>query len=268
MTAPSSHSLPPNTIRAAMIPGAKVDPGAHLRTAAATREWMDAVPQKYVYRCIPLIAANTMGWELLNPVDAVAVWSGGPMNTDVQIRQAKPDKFGAVSHFGAGVVTFYVPFLFRTSPELGLLVTGPANQDGANAVPLDAFVRTDWLPFPFTMNWRLTRAREEARFSAGDPIARILPFPIAMLDETTLEVTDLADDPGFLAEVNAFGAARAQNVQKAQSDVADWLAGGAEPTGDGVWNQQYVRAKGSGGDGFQPHQTVFRPKAPEDKRKR
>jgi len=267
-TPPLPEQLPPNTVRAALLPGAGIDPEAHIRTATPARAWMDAVLQKYVYRCIPLIAANTMGWELLNPVDATATWSGGPMNTDVRVQQGSPNKFGASSHFGAGVVTFYVPFLFRTSPDLGLIVTGPANHDSGTAVPLDAFVRTDWLPFPFTMNWRITRADTPCAFSAGDAIARVLPFPIALLEETTLEITDLRDDAGFLAEVEQFGRARAQNVQKAAADVETWLAGGAKPTGDGVWNQQYVRARGADEPGFQPHQTVFKPKAPVDRRKR
>lgn len=258
--------LPPNTVRAALIPGAGVDPARHIRTARPTREWMDAVPQKYVYRCIPLIAANTMGWELINPVDAEAVWNGRPMNTDVQVRLAEPNGFGAVSHFGAGIVTFYVPFLFRTSPELGLIVTGPANHDHGDVVPLDAFVRTDWLPFPFTMNWRITRAGTPVRFAAGAPIARILPFPLALLEETRLEITELTADPAFTREVEAWGQARARNVQKAEADVAAWLAGGARPTGDGVWNQQYVRARGGKEEGFAPHQTVFRPAEPVDKR--
>ncbi|MEM7768140.1 MAG: DUF6065 family protein [Pseudomonadota bacterium] len=258
--------LPPNTVRATLIPGANVDPADHIRTARPTREWMDQVPQKYVYRCIPLIAANTMGWEILNPVDATATWSGGAMNTDVQVQQASPSGFGAVSHFGAGMVTFYVPFLFRTSPELGLLVTGPANHDRADRVPLEAFVRTDWLPFPFTMNWRITEPGRPVAFKAGEPIARVMPFPLALLEETTLEITELTDDPAFTRAVEAFGQARARNAQKAQADVTAWLAGGAKPTGDGVWNQQYVKAKGSGEPGFAPHQTVFHLKDPEDKR--
>jgi len=228
---------------------------------------MDAAPQKFVYRCIPLIAANTMGWELLNPIDAEIIWSGGALNTDVKIKQAERDKFGPVSHFGVGMITWYVPFLFRTSPELGLLVTGPPNHERNDCVPLDAFVRTDWLPFPFTLNWRITRPGETVKFSTGEVIATVLPYPIAMLNETALEITDLADDPAFLDEVNQWGRARAQNVQKAQADIAAWLDGGEAPTGEGVWNSQYVKAKGGSENGFEPHQTVFRPKAPKDLRK-
>jgi hypothetical protein len=264
MTPP--EALPANTVRACMVEGADTDPADMLRVAKATRDWMDRVPRKYVYRCIPLVAANTMGWELLNPVDTVAGWTGGAANTDVIIRSKTPHKFGAVSHFGAAIVTWYVPFVFRTSPDLGLIVTAPANHELINAVPLDAFVRTDWLPFPFTLNWRITRARVDVPVPRGTPLARILPYPLALLEETTLEITDLASDPGFKAEVEAWGQARSKNVEKAREDVAEWLAGGAEPAGDGVWNRQYVHAKGAAKDGFAPHQTIFRPKTPVDRR--
>ena len=261
------EQIPANTVRACVIPGAPASVADSIRVCAPTRDWMDAIPQKYVYRCIPLVAANSMGWEILNPVDARVAWNGGPMNTDLKVSTSGESPFAASSHFGGGVVTWYLPFLFRTSPDLGLVIAGPANHDHDAAVPLDAFVRTDWLPFPFTMNWRLTRKNEEVVFKAKTPICRIYPFPISLLEDTKLEIADLADDPGFLEEVNKFGAARQQNVAKQQADAARWMETGEEPTGDGVWNSQYVKARSrSGGDGFLPHQTVFKCASPEDKR--
>lgn len=227
---------------------------------------MDAVPQKYIYRCIPLLSANSMGWELLNPVDAKVRWDGGDFNTNLLV-ESERHRFGPASHFGCGMVTWYVPFLFRTSPDLGLVVTGPANHEHNDAVPLDAFVRTDWLPFPFTMNWRMTAKNKSVSFNAGEPICRVLPYPIAMLEETSIEICDLADDPGFLAEVNSWGQKRQDNVVKQQSDVQEWLQTGEMPTGEGVWNSQYVRRKGrEGGEGFLPHQTVFKPSEVKDQR--
>ena len=260
-------TLPPNTVRAHVMPGL---PGLrvedHIRTATIKRDWMDAIPQQYVYRCIPLLAANTMGWELLNPVTSHVTWAGGDLTNTLQITHEAHSRFAAGSHFGTGIVTWYVPFLFRTSPDLGLIVTGPANHEHSHAVPLDAFIRTDWLPFPFTMNWRMTATNTPVTFKAGEPIARILPFPIAMLEETTLEITDLETDPGFLAEVNAFGQARQQNVAKQQADARRAQQTGEQLTGDGVWNAQYVRAKGTTSGGFAPHQTIFKPAPPKDLR--
>jgi hypothetical protein len=196
------QKLPPNSIHACVLPGVTEDVAKWILPCKASRDWMDAVPQRYVYRCIPLVAANTMGWELLNPVDCELLWDGGELNTSLRVKSAHHSRFGASSHFGCGIATWYVPFLFRTSADLGLVVTGPANHGHDDAVPLDAFVRTDWLPFPFTMNWRLTRKNEPVKFRAGEPLCRIYPYPIALLEETRLEIHDLAGDPAFLDEVS------------------------------------------------------------------
>jgi len=263
MNAPKD--IPPNTIRAHLVPGVEIDIDAHIRPSEIKRDWMDVIPKQYIYRCIPLLAANTMGWDILNPSASEVRWDGGHLTNAMHIQTETHGKFTAASHFGSGMVTWYVPFLFRTSPDLGLLVTGPANHEHNHAVPLDAFVRTDWLPFPFTMNWRITHTDTPVRFEAGEPICRILPYPIAMLDETKLEIDHLAKDPGFFAEVNEFGRARAANVQRQQADALRAQQTGEVLTGEGVWNAQYVKAKAKDtGKGLTPHQTIFKPQKPLD----
>lgn len=255
--------LPPNTIRAHVVDGANIEPSAHIRPAEVRRDWMDAVPASYIYRCVPILAANTMGWELLNPVESRVVWDGGDSAANVKTTCDQPGLFTASSHFGSAIATWYVPFLFRTSPDLGLLICGPGNHEHNDAQPLDAFVRTDWLPFPFTLNWKISRANTPVIFKAGEPLARIMPFPIALIDNTQLEITALSSDPGFKAEVQAFGQARAANVAAQQRNAAKALQAGEVPKQDGVWNKQYVKAKGeAAGEGFSPHQTVFKPKTP------
>lgn len=49
-----------------------------------------------------------------------------------------------VSHFGAGVVTFTVPYLFRTPPSYNLHVRGPTNMPKDGIYPLEGIVETDW----------------------------------------------------------------------------------------------------------------------------
>ena len=259
--------LPPNTIQACVLPGVTEPVEDWIRPCVPTRDWMDAVPGKYIYRCIPILAANTMGWELLNPAATEIRWDGGELNNSISVNSPQ-NRFGASSHFGCGVVTWYLPFLFRTSPDLGLMISGPANHEHNDATPLDAFVRTDWLPFPFTMNWRITRKNEPVTFTQGEPICRIAPYPIALLEETKLELHDLAEDSAFHEEVNQWGEQRQQNVSKQQEDANRWMQTGERPTGEGVWNSQYVRSKNKESDeGFIPHQTVFKPAKPADKRK-
>jgi len=263
---PSPKPVPPGKLIAYTMPGADVDIDQHIRPCQPTRDWMDQVPGKFIYRCVPLTAANTQGWEILNPVDAEVVWNGGDGNLDLRVN-GTPHQLGPQSHFGSGMVTWYLPFLFRTPEDCGLVVTGPANHEHDDSVPLDAFVRTDWLPFPFTMNWRLTRKNEPVRFKAGEPICRVFPMPLALLNETQLEVRRIEEDPGFLAELGTWHQRRQENAAAAAKAVAEWQQGGAKPTGEGAWNSAYVKATKPGEDGkFEKLQTVFKCAEPVDKR--
>ena len=252
-------TLPPHTVRAHLLPGVNIELSDFIRPAQIKRGWMDAMPQSYAYRCIPLLAANTMGWELLNPTTSTACWDGGDLTSAITIQNEQPGRFAAASHFGTGIVTWYLPFVFRTSPDLGLYVTGPGNHDHNDAAPLDAFIRTDWLPFPFTLNWRMLKPNTDVIFEAGTPLARIMPFPLAMIDETKLEIDLLNNDPGFAREMAEFGKARQANIAKQQNDAARAKETGEALTGDGVWNAQYVKAKGEDQGSAVPHQTIFRP---------
>ena len=83
--------------------------------------------------------------------------------------------------------------------------------------------------------WRITRKNTPVKFKKGEPIARVLPYPLTLLDETNLEIDALTNDPGFLAEVNEFGQARQQNVAKQQADARRAAETGEELTGEGVW---------------------------------
>lgn len=127
-----------------------------IRPAPPTRDWMDATPSSYAYRCLPLNIANASGWEILNPVAFEAVWSGAPHQQALTIT-CPEGPLKPVSLFGAGVLTFHVFGVFRTSPGWNLWVSSSPNQfkDGISA--LTGLIETDWSPYTFTMNWKFTR---------------------------------------------------------------------------------------------------------------
>ena len=257
--------VPENTIVAYVIPGVKKDVTRVIRPCKTNREWMDGTPGRYAYRCIPLSAANTMGWEILNPVDVQLRWSGREDGDRIDVRAASRDAFSPRPHFGAGTVTWYLPFLFRTPPEYGLMVTGPANQDKQHIVPLDAFVRTDWIPFPFTMNWRITTAKETITFKAGEPICRILPYPLELLNEMRIELHDLNEDPAFMRRVSDWEQQRAVDYARRQEAEATWAAEGRQPDLKELWNSQYARGRGSDAAVVE-HQNVFKCSEVKDRR--
>jgi hypothetical protein len=260
------RAVPEHRIYAYTLPGAPADAAKWIRPATPKRDWMDRTPGTYAYRCIPLSAANTMGWEILNPVNCEFRWNGLTPHPQIFVWREKEVRFGPKTHFGSGVVTWEIPFLFRTPPEYGLVVAGPANHDRDDIVPLDAFIRADWLPFPFTMNWRITRPDVTVRFRAGEPIARIFPYPLGLLEDMEIEVHDLAEDPEFQRRFEAWGQQRQRNYAQ-RRQIAE--RGGAEeaPDLDALWNRQY--AKGAGADGnAREHQTVFRCRKVKDARSR
>ncbi len=115
--------------------------------------------------------ANTTGWELLCPMSFNAEWTGGTHQKDIRLwtDQPHPDfhEF-AKSHFSHGVITFHTGYLFRTPPGWSMWVMGPPNHIKDGVQPLAALVETDWLPFPFTMNWKFTRPGR-IRFERGEP---------------------------------------------------------------------------------------------------
>ena len=56
----------------------EVEPGrVALRPAGTSRQWMDATPGRFAYRCLPLTSANSHGWEMLCPADFEITWNGG-----------------------------------------------------------------------------------------------------------------------------------------------------------------------------------------------
>lgn len=259
--------VPENKILAYVIPGVKRDVSKMIRPCSITRDWMDDTPARYAYRCIPLTAANSMGWELLNPVDVEITWSGKDKGDQLNIRPATQDPFAPVSHFGSGTVTWYLPFLFRTPPEYALLISGPANHDKQNVTPLDAYVRTDWVPFPFTMNWRITEPEKTITFKAGEPICRITPYPIALLNDMQMELHSMDEDPEFMKLVQQWDKNRQVNYQKQKQAEQQWAQEERKPELKELWNSQY--AKG-GGSEISPtkHQNSFKCNEPLDKRKK
>ena len=85
--------------------------------APAHRDWMAATNQQFAKRCLPLLMANQAGWHLLNDQEVTVEWDGGSdlASLDVRFPGEAPRRQIAVSHFGHGIVTWHVPYLFRSA---------------------------------------------------------------------------------------------------------------------------------------------------------
>ncbi|MEG1451401.1 DUF6065 family protein [Brevundimonas sp.] len=175
-----------------------------------SRDWMDAFAARHPYRCLPLNMANTTGWEILCPFGFTAEWNGGPSQTDITITPDHPVPDLAhfvTSHFSRGIITMHPQYLFRTPPGWGLIAQGAPNLIKDGIQPLVGVVETDWLPFPFTMNWMFTRPGR-VKFAKGEPFCFILPIEHRKLENMQPVIRTLESNPVMRDQFDAWNRAR------------------------------------------------------------
>lgn len=169
--------------------------------ASHEREWMNDTRDRYAYRCTPLTIANASGWELRCPFNFEVSWDGSTGLDAIQIRTAaKPTEITRLitSHFGHGILTFHTGWLVRTSAGWATWARGSPNLPKDGITPLDGIVETEWLPFPFTMNWRFSRPGS-VTFERGEPFCFITITPHAILDEIQPIVRQISEEPALAA---------------------------------------------------------------------
>jgi hypothetical protein len=155
------------------------------------RPWLKDSP--IASRCLPLLLAAEYGWAVINPSGFTAVWTGGAAPGSLRIVTDDDAASPAVSHFGEGIVTFQVPYLFRTPPGWNVLLRGPANAPHDGVCALEGLVETDWAPQTSTMNWKLTRAGG-VRFEAGCVAAVVVPVQRGDLARWKPSIQTMPDD--------------------------------------------------------------------------
>jgi hypothetical protein len=101
---------------------------------------------------------------------------------------------GISCHFGFGILTFHIPYLFRTTEPFGLIARGVPNYFKRHIVPLEGFVETWWVPFTFTMNWKFLYPHAPVLFEKGDPICFIQPYSPVVVSSSTPVIRPLADN--------------------------------------------------------------------------
>ena len=158
------------------------DDSAPIRPAPMERRWMDDADRKFPYRCLPLVVANQYGWEILSTHHIRATWDGTSKPEGLHVEHLYGDgRLHWRSHFGEGVLTFQIPFLFRTPDGWNLMVRGPTNSPKDGIAALDGIIETDWAHSTFTMNLRFTRACT-VEFALGEPICLFFPIRRGVLE--------------------------------------------------------------------------------------
>ncbi len=211
-----------------------------IRPAPVGRDWMDATPERFAYRCLPLNIANGLGWEILSPSGFTAEWNGEPGFDCIKVTPDRGTTAMALSHFGSGVLTFHVSCLFRTSPGYDLVAQGPINRPKDGISALTGVIETDWSPFAFTMNWVFTRAHLPVRFEKGEPFCHIFPIERGMLEKMAPRMRVLSDNPELKRDHDAWSQSRSKfmedlNQPGSEAEAARWQKfyyRGLGPTGE------------------------------------
>jgi hypothetical protein len=237
-----------------------------LVAARPQRKWMDNFPERHAYRCLPMTIANAHGWEALCPAPIEITWNGGQASSDISIRSLKPMPGGwpvehfCCSHFSSGVVTFHLHYIFRTEAGWDLLATGPFNRWKDNTSPLTGIVESDWLPYPFTMNWQFLRPGRVI-FEEDEPFCFFFPVQTRPLIDCDLEIRNLSDDGELTRQHEAFLSDREEYMRRLDANDADARTGGN-------WRRHYFLGRHPDGTRVDEHLGKIRLKNPIDRRTR
>jgi uncharacterized protein DUF6065 len=219
-----------------------------IRKSTQRRAWMDQLPERFGYRCLPLVIANQFGWDLLTPATFTATWNGGAERSDVRIEGLDGRWVDLVrSHFGSGILTFGVGYVFRTPPEIGLLACGPPNWPADGIQPLSGVVETDWNPSTFTMNYLFTRADHSVVFEAGTPYCRIIPVDRHLVERLEPELQMLSEDPVLEQRYREWDTQRTQFIAEARIQFSE--------AQERKWQKHYFQGVQALGPPATDHQT-------------
>lgn len=228
------------------------DVGSDLKTTLKRgmpgRSWMDASPNRFAYRCLPMVIANQWGWVIQTQHRVRAVWDGSASASGLVVTTSEgAPTIAASSHFGGGILTFHIGFLIRTPPGYNLHVRGPVNlpKDGISA--LEGVIESDWADSTFTMNWKMTRTNHPVVFEPGEPIAMISPVKRGELEQFEPEIRMLSEDPDLSQGYAAWSASRGKFN-------ADLRAKDPEARKQG-WQKDYIRGRSVLGESAPEHQT-------------
>ncbi len=197
------------------------------------------------------------------PAPVEIAWNGGPAISDLQVKALKPlpgdrplDHF-ARSNFSRGIVTFHTDYIFRTEPGWDLVATGPVNRPKDNAYPLTGIIESDWLPYPFTMNWQILRPGR-VLFDEGEPFCFVFPIPKQALADCQPELRRLADEPELQRQHDAFRGARDEFMKR--------MHAGDEVAIQQGWQRHYFVGRHPDGTLVEGHLNKLRLKEPVDLR--
>ena len=154
------------------------------------------------YRCLPLTAANSLGWTLYNPFRFQVRWKGGNRREATEVQIIDGPEGWANSWFGHGTFTINPGFLVETSPGIDLLIRPIPNHFKLPVLTLEGIVETDWLKPSFTLNFRMMLPMISATYEVGEPLVQLVPYPREFIED--FETLIVSDGDDYRQRMNAY----------------------------------------------------------------
>jgi hypothetical protein len=223
-------------------------PALRLVPADRHRSWMDATRQHFANRCLPLLIANQAGWFLLNSHRFRATWDGGEEIASLELEYLSGEPpYPATTHFGHGILTWHIPYLFRTPPGWNLWARGPSNWPKDGAVALEGIVESDWSVATFTMNWKLTTPGRPVIFDVDEPLCMLVPQRRGELEEFEPEIRAIESDPELNTAYREWTTSRAEFLTELKVPESE--------AAKRAWEKHYFQGKAPDGSAAGTHQT-------------
>lgn len=125
-------------------------------------------------------------------------------------------------------------------------------KDGIYA--LSGLVETDWLPFPFTMNWKMTRPGKVV-FEKGESFCFFTLNQHHKLEDITPKIRNIDSDPALKKDYELWTTSRTDFLKNLADKDPDTMKEG--------WQRHYMQGKSPDGeDGSDDHTTKRRLKFP------
>jgi hypothetical protein len=161
-------------------------PRLRIKPGEKARNWMSP----YAYRCLPISAANALGWDIICTEEVSFDWNGGPDQKDVVVNEGT---WSCHSNFGLGSVTFPVGYVWRTEPGVHLMVMPPVNSGQLLFHTISTVIETDVLKYPWFLTIRAAR-RGTVTLPPGTILARVIPVRMADVIDADIEVLPEPED--------------------------------------------------------------------------
>ena len=177
----------------------------------------------YGKRCLPLVAANALGWQVLSDQRYEIVWNGGEETKDILISSENQHPMLS-SHFGSGTITWHIGYIMFTTKGNFMYCKGPTNHFKHGVQACEGIVETDWLPFTFTMNWMMTKPHEKVVFEKGEPICQLFPYPKEYIEHFKPVIRTKSSMPSELNKAYEYYVHSRDVFNKSPREVNSWEA--------------------------------------------